>query len=227
MLSIIVPTYNERENIKELAERIFSGLKDAGIEGELVIVDDNSPDGTAQAAESLGGTFDIKVIRREGKLGLSSAVIEGFECATYDILAVMDADLSHPPEALPKMYYFIDSGEAEIVIGSRFVSGGGSKNWPWYRRLVSFVARFLARPLTKVRDLTSGYFMIKRSVIEGVKLNPIGFKICLEILAKGKYDRVKEIPIQFSDRGHGKSKLSIRQIIEYLKQLFLLYLRRK
>ena len=226
MLSIIVPTYNERDNIEELARRIFSCLKEADIPGELVIVDDGSPDGTADLAESLKSTYDVKVIRREGKRGLASAVIEGFEGATYDILAVMDADLSHPPEALPKMYYYTETGEAEIVIGSRFVPGGGSTNWPWYRRFVSFVARSLARSLTPVRDLTSGFFMIRRSVIAGVDLNPLGFKIGLEILAKGKYDSVKEIPIIFADRGRGKSKFSIRQVFEYLKQLWLLYRRK-
>ncbi len=227
MLSIIIPTYNEKDNVEKLVKRIFTSLEDAEIKGEIIIIDDNSPDGTADVAESLGKTYDIKVIRRSGKLGLASAVIEGFESATYDVLAVMDADLSHPPEVLPKMFYYIKSGDAQIVIGSRLVAGGGSTNWPWYRRFVSWVARTLAKPITPVRDLTSGFFMLKRSVIEGVKLNPIGFKICLEVLAKGKYDTVKEVPIMFHDRGAGKSKLGIRHIFAYLRQLLLLYIRRK
>jgi len=227
MLSIIVPTYNERDNIAELSRRIFSALEKAGIHGELIIIDDGSPDGTGDYAESLKGTYNIKVIQRGKKLGLASAVIEGFNTASYDVLAVMDADLSHPPEVLPVMFDSIKSGQAQFVIGSRLVPGGGSTAWPWYRRFVSWVARIIARPLTPVRDSTSGFFMLKRSVIDGVELNTLGFKICLEILAKGKYDRAAEIPIIFVERGKGRSKLGPGEVLEYLKQLMYLYKRRK
>ncbi len=223
MLSIIVPTYNESKNIETLLGKIFTALKPNYIEYEVVIVDDNSPDGTAQIAEALKSKFDIRVVRRPKKISLSSAVINGFKVARGDILCIMDADLSHPPEALPQMFKEVQAG-ADIVIGSRCVAEGGATNWPWFRRFGSKFAQALAKPLTKVNDNTSGFFMLKRSVIEGVDINPIGFKILLEVLVKGSYGEVKEVPIVFNDREGGKSKLGSRQVIEYLKQLAILYL---
>jgi dolichol-phosphate mannosyltransferase len=135
----------------------------------------------------------------------------------------MDADLSHSPEVIPEMYKVISNGEADIVIGSRCVEGGGATNWPWFRRFGSTFAQVLAKPVTHVNDSTSGFFMLKKSVLDGVEINPIGFKIMLEILAKGNYSKVKEIPIVFNDREGGKSKLGAKQTMEYLKQLGLIY----
>ncbi len=223
MLSIIVPTYNEASNIEELTRRIFSSLDRSGIPGEVIFVDDASPDGTGQIADRLKEKYKVKVLHRKKRLGLASAVAAGFSLASGEILAVMDADLSHPPEVIPKMYKTIMDGEADFVIGSRLVSGGGSTDWSWPRKAVSSVARLLARPITTVKDLTSGYFMIKRNVIEGVHLKPIGFKICLEIIAKGNYNRIKEVPITFVGRSGEKSKLGLRQIIEYMIQVFCVY----
>ena len=219
MLSIIVPTYNESGNIRQLAKDIFTALRSHGVEGELIIVDDNSPDGTGRMAEDLKTFYAVQVIHRAGKLGLATAVVEGFAAARYPILCVMDADLSHPASVLPDMLAVIHSGEADLVIGSRFVSGGGMEKWPWYRRFVSWVARSLARPLTAVMDNTSGFLMFRREVIEGVPLNPLGFKIGLEIIVKGRYERVREWPILFTDRLAGKSNLGGKQIGEYLLQL--------
>lgn len=216
MLSIIIPTLNERNNLEELISRI---RKAVSADTEIIIVDDNSKDGTVELAKSLG----LTVLARPGKLGLSSAVIDGFKIAKGDILAVMDADLQHPPEVLPKMLEWINSGKAELIIGSRLVPGGGSKDWPWYRKIISLVARIPAMPLTKVKDLTSGLFMLKREVIDGVVLNPIGFKIGLEIICKGKYSKIEEYPIMFGDRHGGQSKLGNKQIFEYLIQLIELY----
>ena len=133
----------------------------------------------------------------------------------------MDADLSHKPEDIPSLYNVMD--KADIAIGSRLVKGGGSTNWPLYRRFVSFVARSLARPLTDVKDLTSGFFMLKKPVIKGRSFNPIGFKILLEILAKGNYNKALEVPIVFVDREGGKSKMGPREVLDYLKQLSILY----
>jgi len=223
MLSIIVPTYNESRNIEELLTRIFTALKPNYTPYEVLIVDDNSPDGTAQIAEALKSKFDLRVVKRPRKIGLASAVMNGFKLATGDIFCVMDADLSHPPEAIPEMYKEISSGNADIVVGSRRVEGGGATNWPWYRKLTSTFAQLLARPITNVKDNGSGFFMIKKSVLEGADINPIGFKILIEILAKGNYSKVKEIPIVFNDREGGQSKLGLKQIIEYLKQLGLIY----
>jgi len=223
MLSIIIPTYNEKKNLEELAKRIFNALKPHYIQYELIIVDDNSPDGTAEYAESLKSKYDIRVIRRPHKISLASAAINGFKAATGDIYCVMDADLSHPPDALYDMYKKIENEGYDLVVGSRLVKGGGAKRWPWYRRIVSIVAQSLARPLTTVRDNTSGFFMLKKRVVDNAELNPIGFKILLEILAKGNYEKVMEYPIVFADREGGKSKLRTRQIFEYLKQLSMIY----
>ncbi|MFH1709918.1 MAG: polyprenol monophosphomannose synthase [bacterium] len=223
MLSIIVPTYNEARNIEELLTRLFSALKPNYTPYEVLVIDDNSPDGTARIAEALKSKFDLRVVNRPRKISLASAVINGFKLAAGDILCVMDADLSHPPEAIPEMYKVISGGDVDIVIGSRCVEEGGATNWPWYRRFGSTFAQLLARPVTRVNDSTSGFFMIKKSVLEGADINPIGFKILLEILAKGNYSKVKEVPIVFNDRGGGKSKLGMRQTIEYLKQLGLIY----
>ncbi len=223
MLSIIIPTFNESRNLEELVKRIFASLNSAGIDGEVVVVDDNSPDGTAEIAEKLKASYRITVLKRMGRKGLSSAVIDGFSAAGGDILCVMDADLSHPPEKIPEMYKTIIDGEADLVIGSRLVPGGGSTDWSLGRKLVSFIARVIAMPITSVKDLTSGFFMVKRSVIEGANLSPMGFKIGLEILAKGNYNKAKEVPIIFAGRKKGKSKLSAKQVLEYLIQLASLY----
>jgi len=223
MLSIIVPTYNESRNIEELLTRISKALKPINIPFEVLIVDDNSPDGTAQVAEALKSRFNINVVRRPRKDGLASAVMSGFKLATGDILSVMDADLSHPPEAIPEMYREINSGNADIVVGSRYVEGGASASWPWYRRLISSFARLLARPITAVKDSGTGFFMLRRSVIEGADINPRGFKVLIEILAKGNYSKAKEVPILFNDRAKGQSKLGIKEVLEYLESLCLIY----
>jgi dolichol-phosphate mannosyltransferase len=222
MLSIIVPTYNESKNIEELLTKIYSVLKPSYVPFEVIVVDDNSPDGTAQIVEALKSKFDIKVVSRPRKISLSSAVLNGFKVAKGDIFCVMDADLSHPPEAIPEMYKQISSG-ADLVIGSRLVAEGGATNWPWYRRFISKFAQSLASPITRVKDNTSGFFMMKKQVLEGAEINPIGFKILLEVLVKGRYSKVVELPIIFNDRGGGKSKMGSKQVIEYLKQLALLY----
>jgi dolichol-phosphate mannosyltransferase len=222
MLSIIVPTYNESRNIEELLTRLFTALKPNYTPYEVIIVDDNSPDGTAQIAEALKSKFDVRVVKRPRRISLASAVLSGVSLSTGEIICVMDADLSHPPEAIPEMYRAITGG-VDIVIGSRCVTGGGATNWPWFRRLGSSFAQLLAKPVTHVCDSTSGFFMAKRSVIEGADINPIGFKILLEVLVKGNYSGVKEIPIVFNDRSGGKSKLGAKQTLEYLKQVGLIY----
>jgi dolichol-phosphate mannosyltransferase len=223
----VIPTYNERPNLLELVRRIDEACKGAGKKAEIVIIDDNSPDGTGAYAEELGKDYDIKVIHRSGKLGLSTAVMSGFEVATGDLLVVMDADLSHPPEKIPEMVGKIESGEAQMVVGSRYVKGGSVENWPIHRKAISKAATLLARGLTKVKDPMSGFFAMKRSVIEGVELNPIGYKVGLEILVKGRYDSVVEVPITFADRKAGKSKLGASVYLKYLDHCTRLYEHRK
>lgn len=224
---MIVPTYNEKDNLDELVQRINASCSKAGIECEVVIVDDNSPDGTGSRAEDLSKTHRMKVVHREGKLGLSSAVLEGFKIASGSILVVMDADLSHPPEKIPEMVAKIESDEAQVVVGSRYVKGGSVENWPIHRRVISKGATLLARWLTKVKDPMSGFFALRRSAIEGVELNPVGYKIGLEILVKGKYDKAVEIPIRFADRKAGKSKLGGYEMLRYIDHVSMLYEHRR
>lgn len=220
MISIIVPTYNEKENIKKLIPAIQRAL--SKYEHELLVVDDNSPDGTAEVAEEMSGEYPVKVLRRSGKLGLASAVIHGFKHAKGNVLGVIDADLQHPPEYIVDFALAVMNGH-DIAVGSRYTRGGKIEGWSMYRSLVSRGAIMLSRPLTNVRDPASGYFFIKRKVIENVSFSPIGYKILLEILAKGSYKNVKEIPYTFKTRKYGKSKLDSREYFNYLKLLCYLY----
>lgn len=222
MVSMIVPTYNEATNICTLIEQIHNALD--GISYEVIVVDDDSPDGTGDQAEHMAGDYCVRVIRRAGKKGLASAVIDGFAVARGDVLGCIDADLSHPPELIPKLLKTIRDDGAGVVFASRLVPGGGAVGeWPQRRRLNSYVAGFMARPLTKVKDAMSGYFLFRKEVIDGVRLVPRGYKIGLEILVKGRYDKVLEVPFVFDNRHSGKSKLSPRVQIAYLIQLVHLY----
>jgi dolichol-phosphate mannosyltransferase len=216
--SVVVPTYNEGENLVELVERIFRAA-----DVEVIVVDDASPDGTGQAAEELAAQYNIRVIHRDGKLGLASAMLAGFRKASGEVFGVIDADLSHPPELIPKLIEPIEAGEAEIAFASRYVTGGGQENWSVFRRMTSKAATLLARPLTPVRDPMSGYFFLRRQVIAGVELDTIGFKLGLEILVKGKYKRAVEVPYVFQDRVGGQSKLNTFEYVNYIRHLIKLY----
>jgi len=222
-VSVVVPTYNEALGVEKLIDALTGVFKANGINGEIVIVDDNSPDGTGALVDSLAAKYPVRCVHRAGKLGLSSAVIDGWATCTSPIIGVMDADFSHDPAIVPSLVGAIQRGECELAIGSRYVKGGGITNWPWRRKITSRVAIALARPLTRVRDITSGFFFFKRSVIDGVKLDPIGFKIGLEVILKGKYSHVKEFPYVFTDRTSGTSKLNSGEIVNYLKQLSKVY----
>lgn len=222
MISIIVPCYNEAESLPLLADKIFEVLKKNQIDGELIVVDDNSPDGTGDIAEKLKEKYNIKVVHREGKAGLSSAVVAGFKVASGDIFGVMDADLSHDPEIIPRLVAPLEENKAQVSIGSRHVKGGGSENWPLIRRFISKTAIIMGRIVTNVRDVTSGYFFLRKEVIDGVDINPIGFKIGLEIFVKGNYEHFIEIPFIFKDRRFGNSKLGKGEVINYIKHLFAL-----
>lgn len=216
MLSIVVPTFNEAGSLPKLAERLHAALADR--EWELVVVDDGSPDGTADVAEALAPRIPVRVVRRAGKAGLASAVVAGFAAARGDVLLVMDADLSHPPEVVPALADAIANG-ADLAVGSRYVKGGGVMDWPLRRRVVSRVACLMGSALVPVRDATSGFFALRRAVVDGVKLNPIGFKIGFEVIARGRYTKVVEVPYTFRDRELGASKFGRREIIQYVVQL--------
>jgi dolichol-phosphate mannosyltransferase len=216
MLSVVVPTYNEAGSVPKLAERLHAALGTR--DWELVIVDDGSPDGTADMAAALAPRIPTNVVRRAGKGGLASAVIAGFAAARGDILVVMDADLSHPPELVPALLGAIEDG-ADLAVGSRYVAGGGVEDWPMKRQIVSRVACLMGSVLVPVRDATSGFFALRRSVIDGVTLNPIGFKIGFEVIARGRYRSVVEVPYTFRDRELGASKFGRREVGQYVVQL--------
>ena len=225
-VSIVIPTYNERGNIGKLIPEIFGSCKALKAAVEVVIVDDNSPDGTGSLAEQLGKKYNVRVIHRSGKLGLASAVIKGFSESKSDILGVMDADLSHPPEILPHLLKLILDNKADMVVGSRYIKGGGVEVWPIYRRLMSKIATLMARPLTPVKDPLSGLFFLKKNVIEGVELKAKGYKIGLEVIVKGKYGRVCEVPYLFRNRTYGKSKIGASEYYYYIRNLLRLYIYR-
>ena len=212
----MVPTYNEADSLPRLVERLATAL--TGARWELVVVDDGSPDGTADVADRLGQALPVRVVRRASKSGLASAVVAGFAAANGDTLLVMDADLSHPPEVVSDLLRAIENG-ADLAVGSRYVAGGGTEDWPVRRRVVSRVACLMGQALVPVRDSTSGFFAMRRGVIDGVKLNPIGFKIGFEVMARGRYKKAVEVPYTFRDRELGKSKFGGREIGQYLIQL--------
>lgn len=227
MITIIIPTYNEKDNLPLLVNSIFNVLNENFLDSELIIVDDNSPDGTGRIAEDLSKKYDkINVIHRRGKEGLSSAVMEGFKYAKGEIIGVMDADLSHPPEIIPALVQPILDNESEFVIASRYMEKEKIKSWPLIRKITSAGATILARPLTNVRDPMSGFFFFKKNVINGIELSPIGYKIMLEILVKGKYKTFKEIPFTFKDRYKGESKLDWNEHFNYVSHLLKLYVYR-
>ena len=219
-LSIIIPTYNEKDNIQILLEKINEEFENNKINGEVIIVDDGSPDGTGEIVDELRKKYEnLKVIHRKGKLGLSSAVLEGFKIGDGSILGVMDADLSHPPEKILEMFRIINNDGADFVIGSRYVNGGKIEGWGIKRKIMSKGATLLARVFTSVKDPMTGFFMIKRESIKDKKLNPKGFKILLELIIKADYNKIKEIPITFVNRTKGKSKADFKEIFSYLKNL--------
>jgi putative flippase GtrA len=222
MVSVVIPTYNEKDNIQKLIPMIFQVFKKAEINAEVIVVDDNSPDRTWKAAEELAKEkkLPVRVVRRKGKLGLSSAVIEGFKAAKGDALGVMDADHSHPVDVLPDMVKGLE--RYDMTVGSRHVKGGDIENWTTKRKIISKVAITMAKPLTKLKDTTSGYFMVRRDVLEGPELNSRGFKICLEVAVKSGA-RIKEVPIVFKDRLHGESKLGSSVMWDYIVHLKDLY----
>ncbi len=218
-LSIVVPTYNERDRLGDLVAAVFAAYASANLNAELIIVDDNSPDGTGALADDLAKTHRLQVIHRSGKLGLGTAVVAGFAAARAPIVGVIDADLSHPPTLLPKMLAIMQRESADVVIGSRYIPGGGTRNWPFGRLVLSRLACVLARRLTPVRDATSGFFLIRRDLARGVRISAGGFKICLELLVRGRPASVVEVPYVFEGRTAGESKMNLKEATGYLEQL--------
>ena len=218
-LSIVVPTYNERDRLPELVAAIFAAYRSEGLAGELIIVDDNSPDGTGRVADDLARDYRVRVIHRAGKLGLGTAVVAGFTASAAPIVGVIDADMSHPPTLLPRMLAVMQETGADVVVGSRYIAGGGTRGWSLGRLLMSRAACTMAAGLTPVRDSTSGFFLIRRELAQGVRISAGGFKICLELLVRGRPGKVVEVPYVFEGRTAGKSKMNLKEAVGYVVQL--------
>ena len=221
-VSIIIPTYNERENIERVVERCRDAL--AEYRFEIVVVDDDSPDRTWQLVQDAYAGFEaVRIVRRTEESGLATAVSRGFDEATYEVCAVIDADLQHPPEKLPELVGAFETG-ADIVIGSRHLAGGGVENWSRFRRVVSRGAMAIAKlalpPTRGVSDPMSGFFAVRREVIDGVALAPMGYKILLEVLMKCEYERIAEVPYVFTERERGESKLTADEYWGFLEHVY-------
>jgi dolichol-phosphate mannosyltransferase len=223
LVSVIVPTYQEIDSLPELLRRLQAVHDQLDGQLEVLIVDDQSQDGSEQYVASLGLEW-VQLITRATERGLSSAVVHGFRSARGKYLVCMDADLSHPPEKIPDLVAALES-RASFVIGSRYAVGGSTDQaWSCFRRLNSWVATLMARPFTDARDPMSGFFALRKTDFDSAtELNPIGYKIGLELIVKCHCDRVAEIPIHFADRKSGKSKLTLAEQLRYAQHVRRLF----
>lgn len=232
LYSIILPTYNERENLPIIFYLIDKYLSGAKLEYQVVIVDDASPDGTLEVAQAIQKSFGkdkVSIVSRKGKLGLGSAYIAGLKAAKGDRIILMDADMSHHPKVIPKMVQKMDSEKVDIVTGTRYIAGGGVYGWDSFRKLTSRTANFLADFLLNpgVTDLTGSFRLYERQAIEDIlpKIASKGYAFQMEIVVRARNSNMKigEIPITFVDRIYGESKLGTSEIIMYLKGLIQLF----
>jgi dolichol-phosphate mannosyltransferase len=219
-LTVIIPTFNEEANIRNIVMAVDAVFHENSLHGQILVVDDNSSDATIGIVRDLKSQKEnVDILVREKDHGLSQSVADGFTHAASDVFIVIDADFSHPPVLIPRMYDEIRKGN-DIVIGSRYMEGGGIRKWPLKRRVISIGATFLGRLLfPDITDPVSGFFAIKKVVVDKAPLKPRGYKILLEVLGKGAWEKDKEIPFEFIDREVGSSKLKIRTIIEYAQQV--------
>jgi dolichol-phosphate mannosyltransferase len=227
MLSIVVPTLNEKNNVEHLIQQIGDALTNV-TPYEILFIDD-SLDETPEELKRLCGIYGhVRYVHRTGEKGLASAVVKGFSLAQGSILAVMDADLQHPPQLLADMYLAIKNG-ADIVLPSRYVQGGKDEGLNWFRKIASSTAKFVGKvilpSLRKISDPTSGYFMLKRDVIVNSKLHPLGWKILMEVLVMGNYKKVVELPYAFHKRIADESKISFKVTLQFFAHIFSLLLR--
>ena len=217
MISIIVPTYNEKENVELLVSALEKCM---GAEHEIIIVDDNSPDGTGALVKKLSKKYpSLRLLRREKKDGLTGAVVAGVDAARGQDIVVMDADLSHPPKKVPELAS--ELGKSPIVIGSRNMKGGGVQTWPFHRKVISKGAELLAFLILGVKstDPMSGFFAIKKPLFRKTRFRAKGYKLLLNILADNKSAKISEVPYFFKDRHAGKTKLGGGEILNYLLDL--------
>ncbi|TYZ57100.1 hypothetical protein PybrP1_005894 [[Pythium] brassicae (nom. inval.)] len=230
--SVLLPTYNERENLPLIVWLLEKTFRENSLDFEVVIIEDNSPDGTLQVAldlQKIYGKQQIVILPRQGKLGLGSAYRDGLKKATGDFVFLMDADLSHHPKFIPEFIKKQASRDFDIVTGTRYVSGGGVYGWDLRRKLTSRVANYLATVLLNpsVSDLTGSFRLYKRAVIEDImsSIQGLGYVFQMEILVRARERRytIAEVPITFVDRIYGESKLGAGEIVAYLKGLLNLF----
>jgi len=228
-VSVILPTYNESQNIIDILKKIQEIIP-KNISAQAIVVDDNSPDGTGKLVEDYLKTvknyanYTIDVIHRKAKSGLGTAILNGIKEAKGDTIVVMDCDFSHPPQIIPKMLDALKS-QCDLVVASRYTSGGKIENWPIKRKLLSKIATKIAKNFLNIdaKDPMSGFFAFKRNILEGKKFDAIGYKLLLEIIVKTKGVSIKEIPYTFTDREIGKSKLDFKIMFDYVKSVWKLY----
>ncbi len=224
-LSLVLPTYNEATNLPRLVPRLTRVLEDEGTPFEIIVVDDDSPDRTwALAGELAAADPRVSVIRRRGERGLATAVVAGWRAARGKILGVMDADLQYPPEGLPALLDRLADPTVDVVVASRYAPEAHLAAWSRRRHIASRGAIVLAqlalpRALASLRDPNSGCFLLRRRVVEGVELRPVGFKILIEVLARGRWRRVVEVPHLYQGRREGRSKLGTPQALQFLAHL--------
>ncbi|MCE4601341.1 MAG: glycosyltransferase family 2 protein [Desulfurococcales archaeon] len=222
-VSVIIPTYNEADNIELLLDRLTSVLRAEGFEDyEIIAVDDNSSDGTCDIVRRKSREDPrIKCILRVNEKGLSSAVVEGFKNASGEILVVMDADLQHPPETVPRLVEAVMRG-ADVAVASRYGRGGGVAGWSRLRLLMSRIAtigvKILVREAKRTTDPLSGFFAVRRDALRLGDLKPKGFKILLEILARHPCLKVVDVPYVFQRRHGGESKLGFFVVTDFISQ---------
>ena len=225
-VSVIIPTFNESENICNVLDSIKEHLTRTKF--EAIVVDDNSPDGTGRIAEEYAKNTkgsSVSVIHRKEKSGLSSAILDGLKKSKGETVVVMDSDLSHPPQIIPRLLETLRKTQCDIVVASRYVSGGAIHGWPFKRKLISKIATKIAKKGLGVaaNDPMSGFFAFRRKITEGMKFDGIGYKILLELLVKTKGVKVEEIPYTFTDRKFGSSKLGVGTVLDYCKSVWKLY----
>ncbi|MGC9158233.1 MAG: polyprenol monophosphomannose synthase [Terracidiphilus sp.] len=226
-LALVIPTLREAANLPRLLPGVRSALDSSGIDYEILVVDDDSRDGTEEIVAAIAaGDQRLRLLVRRGERGLSGAILYGWQASDATILGVMDADLQHPPELLPKLVAAILAGR-DMAIGSRYAEGGELGAWNPARKLLSRAAVWATWPIqrrgVRARDPMTGFFLVRRQCIEEIAFQPSGFKLLLEILVRGRIGSIEEIPIAFGQRARGASKANFKVGWDYARLLARLY----
>jgi dolichol-phosphate mannosyltransferase len=226
-LALVIPTLCEAENIGGLLDHVRGVLDPLHIEYEIVVVDDDSSDGTGDVVSAISAKDPrVRLLVRKGQRGLSGAILYGWKNTDADVLGVMDADLQHPPEVLPKLVAAIQRGR-DVAIGSRYTPGGETGSWNPVRKLLSAAAVWVTYPLqprnSHAKDPMSGLFLVRRRCVDNIEFQPTGFKLLLEVLVRGKIESIEEVPFAFGLRSRGASKANFKVGVDYAKLLGRLY----